>query len=145
MMVPINRENIDDLNGNGQYDPGFNQVFKQGAIIALSNNQDINSNILNLIASGYRLPSYPVWATAMTGGNYKKNLAMGRSSLFRDQPVVLLRNTIQQPCSKNIVYLLNIAPEFNGPSKATDRQPNGFDLYDMLGNLAEWSEHVLQV
>ena len=36
----------------------------------------------------------------------------------------------------------DIAPEFNAPSKASDRQPNGFDLYDMLGNLAEWSEHV---
>ena len=36
----------------------------------------------------------------------------------------------------------DIAPEFNAPSKVSDRQPNGFDLYDMLGNLAEWSEHV---
>ena len=68
-----------DFNNNGQYDSGLSQVFKQGALIALSNNQDINSNI-KFVASGYRLPSYPVWATAMTGGNYKKSWPWGDES-----------------------------------------------------------------
>ena len=36
----------------------------------------------------------------------------------------------------------SVAPEYNSPSKASDRQPNGFDLFDILGNLAEWEEHA---
>ena len=128
-----------DFNNNGQYDSGLSQVFKQGALIALSNNQDINSNI-KFVASGYRLPSYPVWATAMTGGNYKKSWPWGDESF----PGSGMGGTEYDKVTMQQKYRVStdIAPEFNAPSKATDRQPNGFDLYDMLGNLAEWSEHV---
>ena len=76
---PFNPKEYEDDNQNGQYDPGLSQVFKQGALISLSDNTGIERNI-RFDASGYRLPSHPVWATAMTGGNYKKSWPWGDQS-----------------------------------------------------------------
>ena len=136
----FNPKEYHDFNNNGQYDSGLSQVFKQGPWITLSSNQEIVSNI-KLVASGYRLPSYPVWVTATTGGNYKKLWPWGDESfpVYGGGAAYYDTATMQQKYRVSVDIL---APEYNAPSKATDRQPNGFDLYDMLGNLAEWAEHV---
>ena len=135
---PFNPKEYEDLNGNGQYDSNKNQVFKQGALIALTDNGMISH--IRFDASGYRLPEYSVWATAMTGGNYKKSWPWGDQSF----PGSGGGGTEYDTATMHQKYRVSTGSfaEFSAPSKATDRQPNGFDLYDMLGNLAEWSEHV---
>ena len=111
-------------------------------MIALSNNQDINSNI-KFVASGYRLPSYPSLGHCHDWWQLQEVLAMGRRvfSGLGWCGTEYDKVTMWQKYRVSI----DIAPEFNAPSKASDRQPNGFDLYDMLGNLAEWVEHVTSI
>ena len=134
---PFNPKEYEDDNNNGQYDPNKNQVFKQGALISYLIIKILIEHIRN-DASGYRLPSFPVWATAMTGGNYKKDWPWGDQSFPGSGGVGAEYDKV----TMHQKYRVSTEPEFNAPTKATDRQPNGFDLYDMLGNLAEWSEHV---
>jgi formylglycine-generating enzyme required for sulfatase activity len=130
----------EDYNSNGQYDQGLSQVFRQGSIIPFSMNSS-TSNHTKKDTDGYRLPSYPAFASAVTGGNYQKSWPWGDQSFpgsgggGTDYSSVLMHQ-------KYRISTTAVAPEYNSPSKASDRQPNGFDLYDMLGNLAEWEEHA---
>jgi len=136
----FNPKEYDDYNNNGQYDQGLSQVFKNGLVITIPDNSSSN-HFIKKDTDGYRLPSYPVFATAVTGGNYKKNWPWGDQSFpgsgggGTEYDTALMHQ-------KYRISTDSFAPEYNSPSKASDRQPNGFDLYDMLGNLAEWSEWV---
>lgn len=136
----FNPKEYEDLNNNGQYDQGLSQVFKNGAVITIPENFS-SSNFIKKDTDGYRLPSYPVFATAVTGGNYQKSWPWGDQSF----PGSGGGGTDYSPVLMHQKYRIStdsVAPEYNSPSKASDRQPNGFDLYDMLGNLAEWDEHA---
>ena len=76
-------------------------------------------------------PSYPVFASAVTGGNYQKSWPWG-DQLFpgsggggSEYSSVLMHQKYR--ISTDVV-----APEYNSASKASDRQPNGFDLMTYL-------------
>jgi formylglycine-generating enzyme required for sulfatase activity len=136
----FNPKEYEDYNNNGQYDQGLSQVFKNGLVITIPNNSSSN-HFIKKDTDGYRLPSYPVFATAVTGGNYQKSWPWGDQSF----PGSGGGGTEYSPVLMHQKYRIStdvVAPEYNSPSKASDRQPNGFDLYDMLGNLAEWEEHA---
>jgi len=136
----FNPKEYDDYNNNGQYDQGLSQVFRNGLVITIPDNSS-SSHFIKKDTDGYRLPSYPVFATAVTGGNYKKNWPWGDQSF----PGSGGGGTEYDTATMFQKYRIStdvVAPEYNSPSKASDRQPNGFDLYDMLGNLAEWEEHA---
>lgn len=133
---PFNPKEYQDSNGNGLYDSNLNQAFKQGALIALGNNDGME-RYTKQDTNGYRLPAWPVFAAAVSGGNYKKNWPWGDQS-FPGSGAGATEYDIALFSQK---YRMNTnTPDFSAPTKAPDRQPNGFDLYDMLGNVAEWDE-----
>ena len=133
----FNPKEYEDRNGNGQYDPGLTQVFKQGSVIA-----DFDYNNMKNDASGYRLPDQEVYNTAVTGGNFKKNWPWGDQSLpgSGDGGTEYDRALFDQQVLTTFPGDPNPA---SGPTKASDRNPNGFDLYDILGNVAEWTENIM--
>ena len=130
----------EDYNGNGQYDQGLSQVFRNGAVITFPNGSS-SSSFIKKDTDGYRLPSYPVFASAVTGGNYQKSWPWGDQS-FPSADGVGGTYDAALMHEKYRISTDSVAPEYNSPSKASDRQPNGFDLFDILGNLAEWEEHA---
>ncbi|MBO61000.1 MAG: hypothetical protein CMO63_03375 [Verrucomicrobiales bacterium] len=123
-----------DLNSNGTADLGLSLVYKSGAQIpnwGKSENQNgihysHTEGLINWDANGYRLPDYFVVRKLLTGGSHKKKWPWG--------------DTLG-PAELNARVRASIFPsEFDGPSPASNRQPNGFGLKDLLGNVAEWSE-----
>ena len=123
-----------DLNSNGTADLGLSLVYKSGAQIpnwGKSENQDTlyysyTDGLINWDANGYRLPDYFVVKKLLTGGSHKKKWPWG--------------DTLD-PLELNAQARASTFPsEFEGPTPASNRQPNGFGIKDLLGNVAEWSE-----
>ena len=127
-----------DYNGNGQYDPGLTQVFRQGSVIPLPNNAG-SGVMVKLGVNGYRLPHELVYYTAVTGGNFSKKWPWGD----QDFPGSGNGNDYDDG-NFSQKYRVSIpgGTQYAEPTKASDRQPNGFDLFDVLGNLAELTEMV---
>ena len=81
--------------------------------------------LINWNADGYRLPDIILARKLLTGGSHKKKWPWG--------------DTLD-PLELNAQARASTFPSEFGPTPASNRQPNGFGIKDLLGNVAEWSE-----
>ena len=115
-----------DLNNNGQYDSGLTNPFRQGANISIDS--DLHFNV-DYNSSGYRLPTYSVYIKLTSGGSNKTNWPWGADT---PQNKPNFTNEYHAPANQ-------YDPPISGPTEAT-RPANGYDLKDLIGNVAEFSE-----
>jgi hypothetical protein len=131
-----------DLDGNGQYSPGLTTVFRAGANIpnygtSISTGPPLDLWItfspIKKDANGYRLPIVPIFTKLATGGNNQQNWPWGA-----DNPPGLgapeygdFAQHVRATAGGNSV---------SSPSPATARQPNGYGIKDVIGNVGEWTE-----
>ena len=118
-----------DANGNGQYDPGLSNPFRQGSSISFDTYfyGHVDAN-----ASGYRLPTSSVFLKLASGGSNKTNWPWGAQT---PETYANFVNEYHAPATE-------FAPALNGPTEAT-RPANGYDLKDLIGNVAEFSEDAI--
>ena len=119
----------DDFNDNGQYDPGLTNPFRQGSSISFDT--QFKPGHIDANATGYRLPSYPVFVKLASGGSNKTNWPWGADT---PENYVNFANEYHAPASQ-------YGAAHSGPTEAT-RPANGYDLKDLIGNVAEFSEDV---
>jgi len=117
----------DDFNNNGQYDPGLTNPFRQGSSISFDT--QFKPGHIDANATGYRLPSYPVFVKLASGGSNKTNWPWGADT---PENYVNFANEYHAPASQ-------YGAPHSGPTEAT-RPANGYDLKDLIGNVAEFSE-----
>jgi hypothetical protein len=118
-----------DANNNGLYDPGLTNPFRQGSSISFDTYfyGHVDTN-----ATGYRLPNQTVFIKLASGGSDKTNWPWGADT---PQNYANFVNEYHAPASE-------FAPALNGPTEAT-RPANGYDLKDLIGNVAEFSEDAM--
>jgi hypothetical protein len=118
-----------DANNNGLYDPGLTNPFRQGSSISFDTYfyGHVDTN-----ATGYRLPNQTVFFKLATGGSDKTNWPWGAET---PENYVNFVNEYHAPATE-------FAPALNGPTEAT-RPANGYDLKDLIGNVAEFSEDAM--
>ena len=141
-----------DANNNNQFDPGLSQVFRAGANIsgygthitdpADPHGPGISRSPINEHANGYRLPYGFISKKLATGGNHKKKWPWG------DQ----VPGTAPVEYQQYADYILtDLAPDVqdpndpNKPTAASNRQPNGYGIKDLIGNVAEWTEDAWEI
>jgi len=139
-----------DANNNNQFDPGLSQVFRAGANIPgygtwITDPADpagpgILGSPIKEQANGYRLPFGFVSKKLATGGNHKKKWPWG------DQAPGTGPNDYQQ-YADFVLIDVTATNEPNDPDKptaASNRQPNGYGIKDLIGNVAEWTEDAYE-
>lgn len=135
-----------DYNSNNQYDPGHTQVFRTGASITLPTSGGgigLSPHFSNCIDhnksenAGYRLPILPVFHKLATGGMSQKSWPWGDDSpvnhaTFGNEYVATLVDHLGNP--QGTVQ--------TAPLAVNSRPPNNYDLLDIIGNVAEWTEDL---
>jgi hypothetical protein len=118
-----------DANNNGQYDPGLTNPFRQGSSVSFNTyfHGHIDAN-----ATGYRLPTHSIFLKLASGGSNKTNWPWGADT---PENHVSFASEYHAPASQYD------APH-SGPTEAT-RPANGYDLKDLIGNVAEFSEDAM--
>jgi len=135
-----------DSDGNGQYSPGLTTVFRAGANIPNYGKQ-VSVGVqpeehyatlypIRKDANGYRLPSARTFFKLATGGNHQKKWPWGDENPPGMAPEFTDFAQYVRATSGGV--------NFTSASPATSRQPNGYGLKDVIGNLAEWSEDAYE-
>ena len=104
------------------------RVFRTGASIPVLNfglDMFIDKN-----ATGYRLPSHLLQRKLATGGNDDRKWPWG------DEDINTYVNLDQAYRIREYTY--------TSASPASDRTADGYDLFDMLGNVGEYTEMVYE-
>ena len=136
-----------DSDGNGQYSPGLTTVFRAGANIP-NYGRDVTVGVqpnqyyfrlypIRRDANGYRLPSTATFFKLATGGNHQKKWPWGD-----DNPPGM--GAPEFTDFAQYVRATSGSVNFTSASPATSRQPNGYGLKDVIGNLAEWAEDAFE-
>ena len=135
-----------DLDGNGQYSPGLTTVYRAGSNIP-NYGKEINDPAAGTYhtflpikkdANGYRLPSHFTFFKLATGGNHQKKWPWGD-----ENPPGL--GAPEYTDFAQYVRATSGGVSFTSASPATSRQPNGYGLRDVIGNVAEWSEDAWEM
>ena len=126
---PFNPREYNDDNNNGQYDPGLTNPYRQGSSVSFDTNfiGHVDAN-----ATGYRLPTYSVFLKLASGGSNKTNWPWGADT---PENYASFTSEYQAPTGE-------FDPPLSGPTEAT-RTANGYDLKDLIGNVAEFSEDAI--
>lgn len=86
------------------------------------------------LGAGYRLPTWQEWQYAAYGGNPEANFSTSTGKIFREDD----SGNIEEP----LVYLANLRGANVNKTLEVRSMPsakNGFGLYDMAGNVYEWT------
>ena len=138
-----------DFNNNNQYDPGLNTAFKTAAKIEFQENPngpsaDFFFHVDNN-STGYRLPDTLVFQKLATGGANQKLWPWGDSPQSNHptftEYVVSFASDGQDGLggtADDIIHDVNASP-------AHTRPLNGLGVRDVIGNVAEWTEYLLQI
>lgn len=100
-------------------------VYRSGDIV-------LATNCVDWTASGYRLPTEAEWEKAARGGIYGHRFPWGGDTISHSQAWY---STPASPVSYDLGPR-NILP--TTPTTVGSFAPNGYGLYDMAGNVAEW-------
>jgi len=125
-----------DINQNNSYDPGRTMVFRTGGSIPVETNLPANfmgfpfDLYIDKNATGYRLPTMRLQYKLATGGNSEKLWPWG------DENLNAYVNLEQGYRIREGLY--------TSASPASERTANGYDLFDMLGNVGEYTENFEQ-
>jgi formylglycine-generating enzyme required for sulfatase activity len=132
-----------DLDGNGQYSPGLTTVFRAGANIpdygkyffvgTPGDEHHVDMSPIKKDANGYRLPLGLIFTKLATGGNNQQNWPWGA-----DKPPGL--GAPEYADFAQHVRATAGGNNVSSPSPATARQPNGYGIKDVIGNVGEWAE-----
>ena len=126
---PFNPKEYYDANNNGQYDPGLTNPYRQGSSVSFDTYFHAHADAN---ATGYRLPTYSVFLKLASGGSNKTNWPWGADT---PQNHASFTSEYQAPTGE-------YDPPLSGPTEAT-RPANGYDLKDLIGNVAEFSEDAM--
>ena len=126
---PFNPREYIDFNNNGQYDPGLTNPYRQGSSVSFDAyfHGHVDAN-----ATGYRLPTHSVFLKLASGGSNKTNWPWGADT---PENYVSFASEYQAPAGQ-------FSSPLSGPTEAT-RPANGYDLKDLIGNVAEFSEDAM--
>lgn len=119
LSIKLGQEPCYTVSVNGE--PIDLQILTADSIPA-SNNADWNNVVLDMSKSGFRLPTEAEWEWAARGGSNSDDSMWGEveSGIYLEEYAWILENSDSKT------------------HEVKKKKPNGYGLYDMIGNVMEW-------
>jgi hypothetical protein len=129
-----------DLNTNSQVDLGLTIPYRTGTTIPDLGSQALQTAGLDPVysfikwdAQGYRLPLTGVQQFLIVAGKHQQNWPWG-GTFISDEALT----------AAGIISTTSVAQQGDGPQSAASRGTNSLGLKDVIGNVAEWSEEMME-